>query len=81
MPDARLVPRPPHDLERAMAICCRQHDPGPPGELARGVAVGDQGLKLCAVSGAKVKADVGASYPPIMPQREVLGNPVSGGEH
>jgi hypothetical protein len=38
-------------------------------------------LKLSAVGGAKVKADVGASHPPIMPPVSRFGNPTSGLEH
>jgi len=38
-------------------------------------------LKLGAVGGAKVKADVGASHPPTMAQWDVHGNPMSGAEH
>lgn len=55
-----------HDLERAVTIRRRKNDLGSPDKLARRVAVGDQGLKLCAVSGAKVKANVGASHAPNM---------------
>jgi hypothetical protein len=38
-------------------------------------------LKLSAVGGAKVKANVGASHPPTMPHCVVGGNPMSGAEH
>ena len=58
--------RAPHDLEGAMAVRRRQHDLGPPDELARGVAVGDQSLKLRAVSGVQVKADVITSHTPTL---------------
>jgi hypothetical protein len=54
---------------------------GPPGKLALRVAVAQQSLKLSAVGGAKVKADVGASHPPTMPQSGAVRNPMSGGEH
>jgi hypothetical protein len=81
-PDRRLRhARPPHDLDCPRAVSCRQHDPGPPGKLARCVAVAQQSLKLSAVGGAKVKADVGASHPPIMPRYDSVGNPMSGAEH
>ena len=73
--------RTPHDLEGAMTIRRRQHDLGAPDELARRVAVGGQSLKLSTVGGAKVKADVGASHPLIMPQPDSIGNLLSGGEH
>ena len=73
--------RPPHDLDGAPTVRCRQHDVGSPEKLARRVAVGQQGLKLSAVGGAKVKADVGASHPQFMPRLSGLGNPMSGVEH
>jgi hypothetical protein len=38
-------------------------------------------LKLSAVGGAQVKADVGASHLPNMPQPVAVGNPMSGVEH
>jgi hypothetical protein len=38
-------------------------------------------LKLGAVGGAKIKADVGASHPQFMPRLSSFGNPMSGGEH
>lgn len=80
-PDRRLRhARLPHDLGGATPIGRGQHDLGPPDELARRVAVGDQGLQLGAVGGAKVKADVGASHPPTMPQLSILGNLASGVE-
>jgi len=47
--------RAPRDLEGAMTIRRRQHDLCSPDELARGVAVADQSLKLSTVGGAKVK--------------------------
>jgi len=56
--------RAPHDLDGAAAVCRRQHNLGPPDELARSVAVGDQSMKLSAVGGAKVKVDVIASHAP-----------------
>ena len=71
----------PHDLEGAVTVRCRQHDLRPPDKLARGVVVGDQGLKLGTVSGAKKKADVIASHTPNMAHQAVDGNPMSGGEH
>jgi len=81
-PDRRLRhSRPPHDLDGAPTVRRRQHDICPPDKLARRVAVAQQGLKLSAVGGAKVKADVGTSHPPIMPRRSSVGNPMSGGEH
>ena len=81
-PDRRLRhARPPHNLDGAPTVRCRQHDICPPDKLARRVAVGQQGLKLSAVGGAKVKADVGSSHPPIMPRCSGLGNLMSGGEH
>ena len=81
-PDRRLRhARPPHDLNGPHAISCRKHDPGPPNELARRVAVGAQSFKLNAVGGAKVKADVRASHLPLMPRASDLGNPTSDGEH
>jgi len=52
-----------------------------PGELARRIAVGRQSLKLGAVGGAKIKADVGASLPPFMPRLSSFGNTMSGVEH
>jgi hypothetical protein len=58
-----------------------QHDLGAPNQLARGVAVADQGLKLSAVGGVKVKADVGASHATNMPHLNADWNLVSGGEH
>ena len=64
-----------------MPIRRRQYDLGSPDELARRVAVGDQSLKLSTIGGAKVKADVGASHPLIMPQPDSIGNPMSGAEH
>ena len=59
----------------------RQHDLGSPGKLARRVAGVQQNLKLSAVGGAKVKADVGASHPQTMPHQVAVGNPMSGAEH
>ena len=53
----------------------------PPAELARRIASGDQGLKLCAVGGAKIKADVGASHVKCMTHTGTVGNLASGGEH
>jgi hypothetical protein len=38
--------RPPHDLNGALTVRRRQHDLGPPGKLARRVAVAQQRLKL-----------------------------------
>jgi len=38
-------------------------------------------LKLSAVSGAKIKADVGASHLQTMPQMGTVGNPMLGAEH
>ena len=73
--------RPPHDLDGAMTLGRGQHDLGPPDELAWRVAVDDQGPKFGAVGGAKIKADVGASHPPTMPQQAAHGNLVSGWEH
>ena len=73
--------RPPHDLDGALTVRRHQHDLGPPGKLARCVAVAQQSLKLSAVGGAQVKADVGASHLPNMPQPVTVGNPMSGVEH
>lgn len=73
--------RPSHDLEGAMAVRCRQHDLGSPDQLAWRVAVGDQGLKLRSLGGAKVKADVIASHATNIAQRVAVGNRPSGGEH
>lgn len=64
-----------------MTACCRQHYLGPPDELARSVAVGDQSLKFSSVGGAKIPADVIASHAPGMAHQAALGNLVSGGEH
>lgn len=64
-----------------MPVGRSQHDPGPPGELPRGVAVAQQSLKLGAIGGAKVKADVGTPHAPSMAHLEDAGNLVSGGEH
>lgn len=72
---------PPHDLNGPLAVRGCHHDPGPPSELAWCVAVGNQSFKLSAIGGANVKADVGASHPPIMPRHSSVGNPMSGGEH
>ena len=81
-PDRRLRhARPPHDLDRPLTVRRRQHDLGPPGKLARRVAVAQQSLKLSAVGGAKVKADVGASHPPTLSQRSRIGNLMLGVEH
>ena len=81
-PDGRLRhARPPHDLDSALTVRRRQHDIGAPCKLARRVAVAQQGLKLSAVGGAKVKANVGASHPPAMPHCGVGGKPMSGAEH
>ena len=79
-PGARHA-RPPHDLGGAPTIRGRKHDARPPGELARCVAAGQQSLKLSAISWAEVKADVGASHPPTMPQPSMIGNLASGVEH
>ena len=81
-PDRRLRhARPPHDLDGALTTRGRQHDLGSPGKLARRVAVVQQNLKLSAVGGAKVQADVRASHPPTMPHQGDVGNPMSGAEH
>ena len=81
-PDRRLrYTRPPHDLHGALTVRRRQDDLGAPGKLARRVAVAQQGLKLSAVSGAKIKADVGASHLQTMPQMGTVGNPMLGAEH
>jgi len=80
-PDRRLRhSRPPRDLDGAPTVRRHQHDICPPDKLAWRVAVAQQSLKLSAVCGAKVKADVGTSHPPIMPRRSSVGNPMSGGE-
>ena len=81
-PDRRLGrARTPHDLEGAMTIRRRQYDRGAPDQLARRVAVGEQGLKLRSVGGAKVKADVIASHTRNMPHQRNIGNLMSGGQH
>ncbi|TVS00103.1 MAG: hypothetical protein EA407_15095, partial [Rhodobacteraceae bacterium] len=81
-PDRRLRhARPPHDLEGAMTVSCRQHDPGPPDQLARRIAVRDQGLKFGTVGGAKVEADVITSHTPNIAQQSALGHPMSGVKH
>ena len=54
---------------------------GPPDQLARRVAVRDQGLKFSTVGGAKIKADVRASHALGMTHLDAIGNLVSGGEH
>jgi len=72
--------RAPHDLNGAAAVCRRQHDLGPPDELARSVAVGQKSLKLSTVGGAKAKADVIASHAPSTAYQTDLGNLMSGGE-
>jgi hypothetical protein len=64
-----------------MSVSRGQHDPGPPDLLARRVAFGDQRLKLCAVGGAKGKADVGASHAQRMTHANANAHLVSGGEH
>ena len=71
----------PHDLEGAMTVRRRQNDRGTPDELARGIAVGDQSLKLSTVGGAKVKANIIASHAPNMAHQAINGNPMLGGEH
>jgi hypothetical protein len=38
-------------------------------------------LKLCAVGGAKIKANVGASHAPTVTYPTAVGNLLSGGEH
>ena len=81
-PDRRLRRvRAPHDLKGAATVRRRQNDLRPPRELARGVAVGHQCLKLQAVIGAKVKANVIASHGSTMTHLTLLGNPSSGGKH
>jgi len=49
-----------------MTVRCGQDDLGPPDELARSVAVADQGFKLSTVDGAKIKADIIVSHAPNM---------------
>ena len=81
-PDRRFRhARPPHDLKGPRAISRRQHDPGPPSELAWSVAVSHQSFKLSTVGGAKTKADVGASHAPNIAHQTDVGNLMSGGEH
>ena len=70
-----------HDLDRLRAIGRRKNDICPPDKLARRVSIGQQDLKLSAVGGVKVKADVGMSQPPSMPQLPSFGNSMSGVEH
>ena len=64
-----------------MTVSRGKHDPGPPDQLARRVAVRNQGLKFSAVGGAKVKADVRASHAPNIAHQNDIGNLMSGGEH
>lgn len=81
-PERRLQhARPLHDLDGAMTVRRRQHDPGPPDKLARCIVVAQQSLKLSAVGGAKLRPDVEASHPPCIPQRGAGKNPMSGAEH
>ncbi len=70
-----------HDLEGAVTFSRGQHDPGPSDQLARRIAVSDQGLKFSTVGGAKVKADVITSHTPNIARQSALGNPTSGVEH
>lgn len=57
-----------------------QHHICPSAKLAPRVAGGQQGLKLSAVGGAKVKAYVGSSHPLTMQKPRSVGAPMSGGE-
>lgn len=70
-----------HDLEGAMAVGRRNNDLGPPDKPPRSVAVRDQGLELCAVSEAKVKAYARTSHAQSMTLPAAVMNFVSGGEH
>lgn len=70
-----------HDLEGAMAVGRRNNDLGPPDKPLRRVAVRDQGLKLCAVRGGKVKAYVRTPPAQGMTRPAAVVNLVSGGEH
>lgn len=81
-PDGRLRRiRAPHDFEGPIAVRRRQHDFGSPDQLSRCVTDGDQGFKLCTVSGAQIQADVIASHDPTMVYQNTDGNLTSGGEH
>jgi hypothetical protein len=51
----------------------RQHDCGPPDELVRSVAVGDQGLKISTVGGAKEKAEASRLMPRTWQTKPPLG--------
>jgi len=65
----------------AVLIRRREHDPDPPDELARGVAVGDLSLQLGSVVGVQIQADVIAPHTPSKACSPNDGNPTSGGEH
>ena len=81
-PDGRLRGlRPPHDLKRAMAVRCGQHDLGPPDQLARRITIGDQCSQLGTVVGVQIQANVMASHTPTLTHPNSYGNPMSGGEH
>ena len=67
-----------HDFSRTHAICCCKHNTCPPVEFTRRVAVVQQSLKIGAVGGAKIRADVGASHPAFMKGLSRSGNPMSG---
>lgn len=54
---------------------------GPQSEFARRVAVSQQSVKLSAVGGAKIKADVSTSHPPFMPRMGYFKNSMSSVEH
>ena len=69
------------DLVGAMAIRRRKHDLGPPDELALGIAVGEQSLKLRTVIGVQIQANVIASHSPTMTRLNQIGNHVSSGEY
>jgi hypothetical protein len=74
-------PRAPHDLNGAAAVWRRTNDLGTPDNLAGGVSVGGQSLKLRSVGGAQIQANVIASHAADMTRRITKGNRPLGGEH
>lgn len=64
-----------------MAIRRRQHDFSAPHEFARGVAVGDKGLKPGTVIGIQVKENVIALHTVSMTQSDAFGILMSRAEH
>ncbi|PWJ11745.1 hypothetical protein SAMN05421539_11812 [Jannaschia seohaensis] len=69
------------DLGGAVTVRGRQDDLGPPGQLARGVAVGDHGFEPRSVDGAPIQADVIAPHTATLTQPAKTGNLPSGGGH